>query len=143
MLCTSKTTASLQWGSSDEVAASHPKADRIIDGTGKVVAPGFISTHNHVGYTMFRGRAEDAGLACVTGMYMPMITILSREERKAVGSLTYAELLKSGVTTTLQMEEDADVYAPFVEQLGCRSFMGIMTQDADLDAMTRGEYHLR
>ena len=48
--------------------------------------------------------------------------------------------MKSGVTTTLEMEEDADVYAPFVEKLGARSFMGIMTQDADLDAMTRGEY---
>lgn len=127
-------------GSTDEVVSAHPQAARVIDGRGKVVAPGFISTHNHVGYTVFRGRSEDAGLACVTGMYMPMITILSREERLAIGSLTYGELLKSGVTTTLEMEEDADVYAPFVEKLGARSFMGIMTQDADLDAMTRGEY---
>lgn len=127
-------------GPSDEVVNAHSNASRVIDGRGKVVAPGFISTHNHVGYTVFRGRSEDAGLACVPGMYMPMITILSRDERLAIGSLTYGELLKSGVTTTLQMEEDADVYAPFVEKLGCRSNMGIMTQDADLDAMTRGEF---
>ena len=126
-------------GPSDQVAKAH-RADRTIDGRGRVVAPGFVSTHNHVGYTIFRGRAEDAGLACVTGMYLPMITVLTREERLAVGSLTYGELLKSGVTTTLQMEEDADVYAPFVDVLGCRSYMGIMTQDADLEAMTRGEY---
>ena len=69
-----------------------------------------------------------------------MATAASREERLAVGSLTYAELLKSGVTTTLEMEEEADVFAPFVESLGVRSFMGIMTYDVDVDAMAKDEY---
>ncbi len=127
-------------GPSDEIASRYPNARRVIDGVGKVVAPGFISTHNHVGYTLFRGRAEDAGLNCVIGMYLPMSTIVSRDERRAVGSLTYGELLKSGVTTVLEMEEDADVFAGFVETLGLRSAMGIMIQDADVDAMARGEY---
>ena len=127
-------------GPSAEVEAAHPGAARVIDGTGKVVLPGFVSTHNHVGYTFFRGRAEDMGLGCVTGQYFPMATVASREERLAVGSLTYAELLKSGVTTTLEMEEEADVFAPFVESLGVRSFMGIMTHDVDVDAMAKDEY---
>ena len=128
-------------GPSGEVEAAHAAgAGRIIEGRGKVVLPGFISTHNHVGYTFFRGRAEDVGLACATGQYFPMATVASREERLAVGSLTYAELLKSGVTTTLEMEEEADVFAPFVEALGVRSFMGIMTHDVDVDAMTRNEF---
>ena len=111
-------------GPSAELEQAHAGAARVIDGTGKVVLPGFVSTHNHVGYTFFRGRAEDMGLGCVTGQYFPMATVASREERLAVGSLTYAELLKSGVTTTLEMEEEADVFAPFVESLGVRSFMG-------------------
>ena len=127
-------------GPSAEVEAAHPGAARVIDGAGKVVLPGFVSTHNHVGYTFFRGRAEDMGLGCVTGQYFPMATVASREERLAVGSLTYAELLKSGVTTTLEMEEEADVFAPFVETLGVRSFMGIMTYDVDVDAMAKDEY---
>ena len=41
-----------------EVEAAHPDAARVVDGTGKVVLPGFVSTHNHVGCTFFRGRAE-------------------------------------------------------------------------------------
>ena len=127
-------------GPSAEIEAAHPGAARVIDGGGKVVLPGFVSTHNHVGYTFFRGRAEDMGLGCVTGQYFPMATVASREERLAVGSLTYAELLKSGVTTTLEMEEEADVFAPFVESLGVRSFMGVMTYDVDVDAMAKDEY---
>ena len=128
-------------GPSAGVEAAHAAgAGRVVDGRGKVVLPGFVSTHNHVGYTFFRGRAEDMGLGCVTGQYFPMATVASREERLAVGSLTYAELLKSGVTTTLEMEEEADVFAPFVESLGVRSFMGVMTFDVDVDAMAKDEY---
>ena len=69
-----------------------------------------------------------------------MATVATREERLAVGSLTYAELVKSGVTTTFEMEEEADVFAPFVEALGVRSFMGVMTFDADIDAMAKDVY---
>jgi cytosine/adenosine deaminase-related metal-dependent hydrolase len=127
-------------GPSEEVARRHPTAARVVDGRRKVVAPGFVSTHTHVGYTLFRGRAEDAGLACVTGQYFPMTAVVTREERLAVGSLTYAELLRSGVTTVLEMEEDADVYAPFVERLGIRSAMGVMTLDVELEGLRHDRY---
>lgn len=127
-------------GSHDEVVSRHPQPDRVIDGYRKVVAPGFVSTHNHVGYTVFRGRSEEAGLECVTGQYMPMNTIISREERRAVGSLTCAELLKSGVTTILEMEEEVDVFAEFIAAIGMRACMGLMTYDVDPDSMPSGEY---
>ncbi len=127
-------------GPSAGIESAHAGATRVIDGAGKVVLPGFVSTHNHVGNTFFRGRAEDLGLGCVTGQYFPMATVATREERLAVGSLTYAELLTSGVTTTFEMEEEADVFAPFVASLGVRSIIGIMTCDADVDAMAKDEY---
>jgi cytosine/adenosine deaminase-related metal-dependent hydrolase len=127
-------------GPSAEVVRRRPAAARVIDGRRKVVIPGLVSTHTHVGYTLFRGRAEDAGLGCVTGQYFPMSAVVTREERLAVGSLTYAELLRSGVTTVLEMEEDADVYAPFVERLGIRSAMGIMTLDVEVDGLRHDRY---
>ena len=128
-------------GPSDDVEGRVGQVDRTIDGVGrKVVAPGFVSLHNHVGYTLFRGRAEDASLGVVTGMYFPMATVASREERLAVGSMSYAELLRSGVTTVLEMEEDADVFAPFVERLGARSAIGVMVRDVDIDRMAKGEF---
>ena len=127
-------------GPTAAVEAAHPAPARVVEGAGRVVLPGFVSTHNHVGYTFFRGRAEDLGLGCVTGQYFPMATVATRDERLAVGSLTYAELLKSGVTTTFETEEEADVFAPFVESLGVRSFIGVSTCDADIDAMAKDEY---
>ena len=127
-------------GSTVDVCARHPSPDRVVDASDMVLAPGFISAHNHVGYTIFRGLSEEAGLNCVTGMYFPMATVLSRDERRAIGSLTYAELLRSGVTTVLEMEEEVDVYAEFVDRLGMRSAMGTMISDVDVDGMIHGEY---
>lgn len=127
-------------GPSDAVVARQPPAQRVIDGHGKVVAPGFVNIHSHVGYTIFRGRSEDAGFAAPTGLYFPMSTILADEERAAVGGLTYVELLRSGCTTVMELEENVEALAPFVEKLGIRSAMGEMIGDADPDRMVKGEF---
>src|SRR5579885_3594770 len=127
-------------GSSDAVAARHASAKRVIDGRDKVVAPGFVNIHSHVGYTIFRGRSEDAGFAAPTGLYFPMSTVLRGEERAAVGALNYVELLRSGCTTVMELEEDVEVLAPFVRRLGIRSAMGEMIGDADADKMVKGEF---
>src|SRR5665213_2465647 len=64
-------------GLSQEVVLRHPHCDRIIDGWRKVVIPGFVNTHDHVGYTLFRGRSEDAGMRGPNGLYFPMSTVVS------------------------------------------------------------------
>ena len=109
-------------------------------GTARSPHPVFVSAHNHLGYAVFRGLSEDVGLRCSTGQYFPMGTVISREERCAVGSLHLAELLRGGVTTVLEMEEDADVFAPIVEQIGSRAAMGVMIHDVDVDLMAKGEF---
>jgi 5-methylthioadenosine/S-adenosylhomocysteine deaminase len=126
-------------GSVDDVLSRHATPARILSGAGKVLIPGFVSAHTHVGYTMFRGRAEDTGFDAITRLYVPMAAVVTRAERLAIGSLTYAELLRSGVTTVLNMEEDGDVYGTFVEALGIRSDIGVLIHDVPLDAMRRGE----
>src|SRR5215468_2402550 len=127
-------------GPSDAVVERHPSVATVIDGRGKLVAPGFVDIHSHVGYTIFRGRSEDAGFAAPTGLYFPMSTVLRGEERAAVGALNYLELLRSGCTTVMELEEEVEVLAPFVEQLGIRSAMGEMIGDADPDRMVKGEF---
>ncbi len=127
-------------GASDVLAVRYPKATRVIDGHGKVVAPGFVNIHSHVGFAVFRGRSEDAGFKAPTGLYFPMSTVLSRQERADIGALNYVELLRSGCTTVMELEEDVEVLAPFVERLGVRSAMGEMVGDADPDRMVKGEF---
>ena len=37
-------------------------ADKEIDGTGKIAAPGLVNTHTHLSMTLFRGYADDMKL---------------------------------------------------------------------------------
>ena len=128
-------------GPSAELAARRAGfASRVIDGRGKVVAPGFVNVHSHAGFNIFRGRSEDAGFKAPTGLYFPMSTVMTREDRAALGALSYAELVRSGCTSVMELEEDVECLAPFVETLGVRSAMGEMLGDADPDKMVKGEF---
>jgi 5-methylthioadenosine/S-adenosylhomocysteine deaminase len=100
--------------------------------------PGFVSAHNHVGYALFRGRAEDFGHVPTHRLYLPMADIVSSDERRALGSLAIAELLRGGVTTICEMEEDADLFPPFIEQIGMRAAVGVMMNDVNLAALAAG-----
>ncbi|MBT4290600.1 MAG: amidohydrolase family protein, partial [Deltaproteobacteria bacterium] len=126
-------------GPEQEVLQRNSDIETSLDGYGCVVLPGFVSVHNHLGYSIFRGRAEDIGHVAVQKLYVPMSTILTREERKILANLSTAELLRGGVTTVLQMEEDADVTAPFIEQIGMRAQIGIMAHDIVVDDLNQGQ----
>jgi len=129
----------LDVGASRDVVSRHPACDVVIDANAKILAPGFVSIHNHVGYTVFRGRAEDIGYDSTHRLYLPMAEIITREERTAIGSHAIAELLRGGITTILEMEEDADVFAPFIEKAGIRAGLGIMMSDLSLERLAQGE----
>lgn len=59
-----------------------------------------------------------------------MSTVLSQDERRDVGALNYVELLRSGCTTAMEVEEDVEALAPFVKKLGIRGAMDEMIGDA-------------
>ena len=126
-------------GPSDEVAARAPQGCETIDARGRIALPGFVSAHNHLGYTVFRGRAEDVGYGPVHRLYLPMCMVMRRDEREALGSLAVAELIRGGVTTVFQMEEDAEALLPFIEHSGIRASVGLMTHDIDLERLMEGE----
>ena len=48
-------------GPSEEVARRAPDGCEVMEAAGRIALPGFVSAHNHLGYTVFRGRAEDVG----------------------------------------------------------------------------------
>jgi 5-methylthioadenosine/S-adenosylhomocysteine deaminase len=127
-------------GPTAEICRRHPNCERRIDGSGKIVMPGFVSSHTHVGYTVFRGRVEDGGRDTFLTQLVPMAGVMTSAERLAIGSLTYLELLRSGVTTIVEVEEDADVFPEFVERLGVRSFIGVMVQDVEPERVLDGTF---
>ena len=126
-------------GPSHELKNLHRDAATVIDAAGKVVLPGFVSAHNHVGYAVFRGRAEDVGYAPTHRLYLPMSGVITNSEREVIGALAVTELLRGGVTTILEMEEDAELFAPFIESSGIRAFIGVMVNDVNLDALASGQ----
>lgn len=126
-------------GDTASLTSTYGGADEVVDGRGKVVLPGFVSAHNHVGYAVFRGRAEDVGHAPTHRLYLPMSGVIRADERQVIGSLAVTELLRGGVTTILEMEEDAELFAPFIESSGMRALIGVMVNDVNLDALSRGE----
>ena len=126
-------------GDAHVLGEQYSNAETVVDGNGKVVMPGFVSAHNHVGYAVFRGRAEDIGHAPTHRLYLPMSGVIAQEERQVIGALAVTELLRGGVTTILEMEEDAELFAPFIESSGIRALIGVMVNDVNLEALARGE----
>lgn len=125
-------------GPGAEVQKRATAVDRFIDARGKIVLPGFVSAHNHLGYAVFRGRAEDFGIGAGRRLYLPMAAVLSREERVAIGTLAAAELLRGGCTTVFEMEEDADALACAISDVGLRASVAVMVNDVDLDQLATG-----
>ena len=78
-------------GATDSLTEKYAGADTVVDARGKVVLPGFVSAHNHVGYAVFRGRAEDIGYAPTHRLYLPMSGIITNDERQVIGALAVTE----------------------------------------------------
>lgn len=128
-------------GPSKEIEARYPKPGRVIDAAGKVVIPGLISLHTHAGWTCFRGMVEDRTLYdAAVGTYNPMNALMSHDERRRMGLYTYMELLRSGVTTVVEMEEDIEAVAPAVKTSGIRSAMGLMAVDVPAESLIDRTY---
>jgi 5-methylthioadenosine/S-adenosylhomocysteine deaminase len=82
-----------------------PRALRqILDGTGKVVLPGFIQGHIHACQTLFRNRADGLELLdWLRERIWPMEAAHTPASLRASADLTWAELIRSGATGALDM----------------------------------------
>ena len=107
-------------------------ADISIDGDGRLLSPGFINAHVHVGAaTYVRGLCEDRDLLPGSAFYhyvVPLIAVgaanFSLDEFAAVIEWDMLEMLKKGSTTIL--EENFDHYEVLVqvaERLGNRAYL--------------------
>ena len=100
------------------------KYDTIIDGTGKLLLPGFINTHTHVPMAVFRGLGDDMKDR-LTRLLIPLENLCLNDEIVYASSLlSLSEMLLSGTTCYADMYTFVNSTAKASCELGIRSFIG-------------------
>ena len=98
--------------------------DKVIDGTNKLLMPGFINTHTHVGMTLFRGLGDDMKDR-LNRLLIPLENNCMNSELVYNSSrLSLAEMLLSGTTCYADMYTYVNAIAKASKSLGIRAFVG-------------------
>jgi len=116
------------------------KFTTIIDGRGKLVAPGFVNSHSHAAMSLLRSYADDVPLMYwLEKRIWPMEARLKREDVYWGTMLALAEMIKGGTTTFADMYFFMDQVAEAVEEAGIRAVLcrGMVGVGAEADADPR------
>jgi len=115
-----------------EVGNVNVEAEYVIDARDKIVMPGLINTHTHIGMTDLRGVADDVSL---DEFLQRMWREEARRGKKEIyegAKLGIKEMLRTGTTTFMDMYSDEDVTAKASQELGIRAFLGWGVVDEEL-----------
>ena len=100
------------------------RAEKIIDGHGKVAMPGLVNCHTHLAMTLFRGIAEDQPLEkWLKETIWPLEAKLKPRDIYDGALLGCLEMIKSGTTTFADMYFHEDQVAKTVEKAGLRAVL--------------------
>jgi len=125
-----------------EAKAPPMKAEKVIDGRGKVAMPGLVNCHTHLAMTLFRGIAEDQPLQkWLKQTIWPLEAKLKPNDVYDGALLGCLEMIESGTTTFADMYFHEDQVAKAVEKAGLR---GVLAQGIlEAGVLIRGEKMLR
>jgi len=122
-----------------EMASGKPapsQYDKVIDGTDKVVLPGFINTHTHAAMTLLRGYADDLPLMeWLETKIWPLEAKLTGEDVYWGAMLACAEMIRSGTTSFADMYFFMEEVARSVQKNGLRAALarGLVGQGPNPD----------
>lgn len=111
-----------------------PSADETIEGRGRLLMPGFVNSHTHLGMTLFRGYADDIELDKWLNQWIwPAEEKLTPEEVYWGSLLAIIESIRSGTTTVADMYFNMDHTARAIEDSGIRGVIsyGIIAEQLD------------
>jgi len=111
-------------GSTDSIFAKYT-AKEVIDAKGKIVMPGFVNSHTHMGMTVFRGLADDLYLHdWLTKYIFPAEnTFVDAEFVKMGSELAMIEMIHSGTTCFNNMYFFQDEVAKSAKTIGIRGIV--------------------
>src|ERR1700687_5232746 len=103
-------------------------ADRVIDGSARLVLPGLIDIHSHPEHEpLYRGVREEHGLPSMhmTGLYerSQALSTTDDEARAASAEFAYCELLRSGVTSLVDISPPWAGWVELFAKSGMRGFL--------------------
>jgi len=103
-------------------------ADRTIDGSARMVIPGLINIHSHPGHEpLYRGIREEHGLPSMhmSGLYerSQALSAPDDEARAVSAEFTYCELLRSGVTSLVDITAPWPGWVELFARSGMRGFL--------------------
>lgn len=113
------------------VGTGRPASDEIIDATGKVVMPGFINTHAHVGMSASKGLFDDVDLERFLDMTFKYDSQRTEEGIFNSARLGMYEMINSGITSFVDLYYSENVIARAAEQVGIRAFLSWVTLDRE------------
>ncbi len=119
-------------------AMREPKADKVIDASGKAVLPGLINTHTHLMGAFNKGLTED--LPAVSGglfrVAMPLQAKYIKAEEVYLPSMVHAmEMVKTGTTCINETWWYQGEAARVVRDLGIRGVLAESIYEADLTGL--------
>ncbi len=89
---------------SDAGAGRGWSADRVINGRGRLLMPGFVNLHTHLPMTLLRGIAEDVDLqGFLSLVWAEEARVMDEDGTELGATLGAVEALMSGTTTALDM----------------------------------------
>ena len=98
--------------------------DRVINGQGKLLLPGFVNAHGHAAMTLFRSYADDLPLMdWLEKRIWPAEGKLKREDVYWGTMLAILEMIKCGTTTFTDMYFFMDQVAEAAEEAGIRAVL--------------------
>lgn len=99
---------------------------KILDAAHKIVMPGFINTHTHVGMSYFKGMADDLPLMdWLSNHIWPAEShFLKKDFMKDASLHGCAEMIKNGITTFNDMYFFVDEIAASTQKAGMRAVLG-------------------
>src|SRR5690242_13786424 len=103
-------------------------AETVIDGANRAVIPGLVNIHSHPEHEpLYRGIREEHGLPSMhmTGLYerSQALSAPDDEARAASAESAYCELLRSGVTTLVDVSPPWSGWVELFAQSGLRGFL--------------------